>query len=179
MKKYIAILRGINVGGKRKILMADLKVLLTKMGLQDITTYIQSGNIVFFSNLSARKIEETIKQAIFKKYGFDVPVMIRTSEEIKIIFNNNPFLPNEKNIDKLYVTFLSENPVLENIDHLKKMDFNGDQFVIDKSQVYLFFSEKYSKSKLSNNLIESKLKVTATTRNWKTVRTLFEMVSNG
>ena len=123
MIKYIAILRGINVGGHRKILMTDLKVLLKKIGLKKCITYIQSGNVIFLSDKLAETIEKQIQQAIFKKYGFEVPVMVRTANEIEIVFNSNPFLLKESDSKKLYVAFLAENPIQENIENFNAIQF--------------------------------------------------------
>ncbi|MET2983825.1 DUF1697 domain-containing protein [Aureibaculum conchae] len=175
MITYIAILRGINVGGHRKILMADLKLLLKKIGLKDCTTYIQSGNVVFSSNMSSNEIEKAIKEAIFKKYGFDVPVLIRTTDEIETVFSSNPFLPKETDINKLYVAFLAEKPLKEYLEKLKAIHFEDANYQIIGNHVYICYDTKVSNSKLTNNLIESKLKVTTTIRNWKTVTKLLEM----
>lgn len=177
MTTYIAILRGINVGGHRKILMADLKSLLEKKGLKNCTTYIQSGNVVFTSNKPPKEIEKTIKQAISKKYGFDVPVLVRTTDEVENTFKNNPFLSKETDINKLYVAFLSDVPTKENLDKLNAVQFEDANYQVIGKHLYICYDTKVSNSKLTNNLIENKLKVTATTRNWKTVSKLIELSS--
>jgi len=82
MNKKIAILRGINVGGKRKILMADLKALCKKLELEQIETYIQSGNLLFNSQLKNSELEDLLEDAIQEKFGFEVPVIVRDSEEL-------------------------------------------------------------------------------------------------
>lgn len=172
----MAILRGINVGGHRKIFMADLKLLLKKIGLQDCTTYIQSGNVAFSSDRPPDEIEKVIKQAIFKKYGFDVPVLVRTGNYFHNLINNNPYIKDENiEITQLYVTFLSEIPEEINIEKLGMTDFKKDEFTIIEDAVFLCFNSKLSDSKLNNNIIEHRLKVTATTRNWKTVLKLIEL----
>ncbi|MBJ2173707.1 DUF1697 domain-containing protein [Aureibaculum sp. A20] len=175
MKKYIAILRGINVGGKRKILMADLQQLLNKNGFKNCSTYIQSGNVLFLSDKTVLEIEKEIKQTIFKKYGFDVPVLVRTVNEIENVFHNNPFLPEQADINKLYVAFLAEIPSDENLEKLNAIHFDNANFEIHGKHVFMQYYTKSSDSKLTNNLIENKLKVTATSRNWKTVTKLFEL----
>ena len=113
MTKYISILRGINVGGKRKILMADLRELYQSLGFENIITYIQSGNVIFDSKKknAGSAFTKKIKAAIFEKYGFDVPVIIRSVEEIKNIIESNPYLKKEGvQIENLCVTFLSDVP---------------------------------------------------------------------
>ena len=128
--------------------------------------------------MDAVEIEKAIKQAIFKNYGFDVPVLVRTADEVETVFNSNPFLPKETDINKLYVTFLAEKPIKENLEKFKAIHFEDANYQIIGNHVYICYDTKVSNSKLTNNLIESKLKVTATSRNWKTVTKLFEMSSN-
>ncbi|MFK8006001.1 MAG: DUF1697 domain-containing protein [Saprospiraceae bacterium] len=178
MTKYISILRGINVGGKRKILMADLKELYKSLGFENIITYIQSGNVIFESkkknnnNVFTRKI----KEAIFEKYGFDVPVIIRSVKEIKSIVKNHPFEKKEGcQIENLCLTFLSEIPTAENLEKINTYDYAPDLFQIIEDNAFIFIQGKYHQSKLTNNFFEKKLKVSATTRNWKTVNKLLEL----
>ena len=178
MTKYISILRGINVGGKRKILMADLRELYKSLGFENIVTYIQSGNVIFESKKknANNTFTKKIKEAIFEKYGFDVPVIIRSVEEIKNILKKNPFLKKEgAQIENLCVTFLSEVPSEENLEKIKTCDYSPDLFQIIEDNTFLFIEGKYHKSKLTNNFFEKKLKVSATTRNWKTVLKLLEL----
>ncbi|MDY7394546.1 DUF1697 domain-containing protein [Aureibaculum sp. 2210JD6-5] len=179
MTKYIAILRGINVGGHRKILMADLKQLLEKMGLQNVITYIQSGNVIFSSTMSEKDAEKAMKKAVHEKYGFDVPVLVRTVNYFHNLIDNNPYLKDENvDINQLYVTFLSEIPNESAIEKLENTDFNKDKFTVIGDVVFLCFNSKLSDSKLDNNIIEKKLNLTATTRNWKTVLKLIELSGN-
>ena len=115
MTTYIAILRGINVSGKNKILMQDLIALFESLNFKNVKTYIQSGNVVFDSN-SLKNLETLIQQKIKEQFGFDVPVIVRTVDEITNILKHNPYLK-QKNIelDKLHITFLSERPIKENL----------------------------------------------------------------
>ncbi len=122
MQKYISILRGINVAGQRKILMKDLKELYQNLGFENVETYIQSGNVLFNTDLDRSEISDKIEKAIFNKYAFEVPVIIRTKEELHKIHTSNPFFTQfqtqeekEKLInDNLYLTFLQEIPINEN-----------------------------------------------------------------
>ncbi len=178
MQTYISILRGINVSGQKKILMTDLKELFNKLAFKNVTTYIQSGNVVFQSDakLSDVKFAEKIEAAIFKKYGFKVPVIIRTKEELENIIYSNPFLKEINiNLEKLHVTFLSEKSDKTLIDLIKHFDYSPDKFYIIEKEVYLHIPGGYGETKLSNKFFENKLKVAATTRNWKTVNKLFEI----
>ena len=179
MAKYISILRGINVGGNRKILMDDLKSLFEKLEFSNVHTYIQSGNVIFDSDQkrSNADLEQKIQQAIAETFGFDVPVIIRTSEEMTISIANNPFWKaKDAEIDRLHLTFLKELPSKEQFDKLKALSFNPDRFEIIGKDVFLFCSAGYSDSKLTNQFLENKLGTTATTRNWKTIIKLQEII---
>ena len=180
MQTFISILRGINVSGQKKILMADLKTLYEKLKFKDVNTYIQSGNVSFKTNekLSDTQLAEKIEKAIHKKYNFLVPVVIRNREELKKIISSNPFLK-DKNIDveKLHITFLSDTPVKSSVESIEGIDFSPDKFIIKEKEIYLHIPESYGETKLSNNFFEKKLNVTATTRNWNTVNKLLEMTS--
>lgn len=180
MKTYISLLRGINVSGQKKMLMTDLKILYEEIGLQKARTYIQSGNVIFCSdnNIPSLVISKEIQEAITKKYNFTVAVVIRSIDELREIISSNPFLK-EKNIntEKLYVTFLTRIPNRSNIEIISKANFVPDRFIINSKEIYLYCSKGYGKTKLSNAFFENKLKMIATTRNWKTVNKIFELAS--
>lgn len=174
MTKYIAILRGINVGGHRKILMADLKVLFEKLKCKNVRTYIQSGNVVFES--SEKGLPQKITTAIKTAYNFDVPVIIRTAEEFEHVATSNPFLKDKSiNIERLHLTFLSDIPTKEALENFYQKDISPDQIEIDGKDIFGCVLARFSDSKLTNNLFEKTLKVSATTRNWKTVSKLLEI----
>ena len=179
MAKYISILRGINVGGNRKIQMKDLKSLYDGLGFLKVETYIQSGNVVFESDLklSNADLEVKIEQAIIETFGFDVPVIIRTADEwVKSIVNNPFWKEKDVDIDRLHLTCLKEVPSQELLEKIKLFQFMPDRYEIIGKDVFIFCSAGYGTSKLTNPFFESKLKVSATTRNWKTVMKLHEMV---
>lgn len=177
MPTYISILRGINVSGKKKILMADLKALYEGLGFTNVRTYIQSGNVIFESNNKehSRSMLQRIKNAITEKYGFDVPIMVRNAADFAEVIETNPFLQKE-NVDtkSLYVTFLAEVPSAEHLEQLAAVNYPPDQFEIIGRNIFIH-CEKYGRTKLTNTFFERKLKVTATTRNWKTINKLYEM----
>ena len=111
MKKFIALLRGINVSGQKIIKMSELKLLFEEMGFQDVQTYIQSGNVIFSSKeKSGEKLEAKISSGIKNKFGFDVKVIVVNPEEIEYVLKNNPFIKKKKDAEKLCVTFLSKTP---------------------------------------------------------------------
>lgn len=177
MPTFISILRGINVGAQRKLPMAELKLIYGSLGLKDIVTYIQSGNVIF--TLAGRRdipaLSRQLEALILEKYRFRVPVLIRSVAEMEKVVAGNPFLK-EKGIDpeKLHVTFLGEEPGVPAIDPPANC---GDRFFISGREVYLYCPNGYGTSKLSNAFFEQKLKVTATTRNWKTVQKLLALAT--
>ena len=172
MNIYIALLRGINVGGHKKILMADLRELLENAGLNEVRTYIQSGNVIFHSEALAKECEQLITDAILNKYGWEVPVIITKPSEIKAILDKCPF-SEEKKI-KSYFTILSERPSEERIKEVQKLSDPVEEFFITKTCIY-FWYENYARSKFSNNFFERKLKVKATARNYRTMMKLIDI----
>ena len=177
METYIAILRGINVGGHNKIKMADLKSAMEKAGFEDVTTFIQSGNIIFNKKVTDEKEpDRQVEALISKRFGINVPVIIRSNTDLKHIFEHNPFISDgQVDESKLHVTFLSGDPSSLLIDNLTVKDFRPDQFTIIGKEIYLFCPNGYGRTKLTNTFFESKLNVTATTRNWRTVGKLLEL----
>jgi len=174
MESYIALLRGINVSGQKKIKMDDLRNYLEALDFRNVQTYIQSGNIVFkHKKTPIINLEELIKNKILEKYGFQVPVLIKTPAEVTSILNNIPF----ENIDysKLYFTLLNEIPQSALIDKLKEFSFPPEEYVINGTSIYFYSPNGYGRAKMNNNFFEKKLKVKATTRNWKTMNKLIEI----
>lgn len=175
LNRKIAILRGINVGGKRKVLMTDLKSLCEKLDWISVQTYIQSGNVIFQSTEHSSVLENALEKAITEQYGFDVPVIVIHAEELQVAIQKNPFYNISTDISQLHLTFLKEKPTNENLKQAIAYNYEPDSFVIDEKAVYIYCNGKYHKSKLTNNFFEKKLKVGATTRNWKTILKLSEI----
>ena len=181
METYISILRGINVGGQKKIRMADLKTLYERLKFKEITTYIQSGNVIFNTDksLPRQEISKRIEEKITEKYNFIVPVIIRTKSEMVKTFSDNPFLDRKDiNPERLHVTFLAGLPKQADKKRIEKLEFPPDEFIIDGKEIYLHCPNGYGKTKLSNNFFENRLNVTATTRNWRTISILVSLAVN-
>ena len=177
MKTYVALLRGINVGGQKKIKMINLKLSLEELSFSDVITYIQSGNIVFNANeKSISKLEQKIHEKILKDFGFEVPVLIKTPKELKNALNNNPFDKDVKYDPKLfYLVFLKEKPNTENIAKLKTYNYSPEEYVLDDKIIYYYAANGAGNAKMNNNFFENKLKVQATSRNWRTTHKLVEL----
>jgi uncharacterized protein (DUF1697 family) len=174
MKPYIALLRGINVSGQKKILMKDLKIIFQKLKFVEVTTYIQSGNVVFKTKINQKLLANLISKEIEKIYDFYVPVIIIAAQKIKAIITNNPFLEEKVDTKKLYVSYLSDSP--KNTKKLDDFDFGKDQYIIENDVIYLKYDLGAGNTKLSNKTIETKLQLTATCRNWRTSCKLLELI---
>jgi uncharacterized protein (DUF1697 family) len=191
MKTYISLLRGINVGGENRIGMPELKRLCESIGLRDVVTYIQSGNVVFSCDeKDPAKIAILIETGIKQSFESDVRVILREKDSLERILTNNPYINHRKtDHETLYVTFLSEAPTITAINKANAArDVDGsdyenysnsspedDEFIIYGTEVYLYCLNGYGKTKFSNTFFEKKLSVSATTRNWKTVNALYEL----
>lgn len=181
MERYVSLLRGINVSGQRMIKMEALRAMYEKLGLSHIQTYIQSGNVVFCCpETPTASLENSISQQIAQTFGFEVPVLVKTLAELTEVVHSNPFAQQEQqkqvtDESKLHVTFLSGQPQQIYIDKLYEKQYNTDEFVLANQTIYLFCPNGYGNTKLNNSFFESKLKLTATTRNWKTVNVLLNM----
>jgi len=176
---YVAMLRGVNVGGN-PLKMAWLREACEAMGLRDVRTYLQSGNIVLSSPLGAAKLAAMLKETIDRQTRLPVPVIIRSAKDMAGIVGGNPFLK-RKAIDasKLHVTFLGDTPKQPDITRLDKLAGTRDEYHFARREIFLHCPINYGETKLSNTALEKTLGVSATTRNWNTVTTLAEMVENG
>lgn len=165
------MLRGINVSGQKKIIMSELRELLEKAEFSKVETYIQSGNILLQvnDNYDQYKIEEKVGGAILGNYGYSVEVFAMEPSWLNMVVKANPFL-NVEGVEtrQLALTFISEEPGKDNIERLDKFNVSPDEYIISGKVIYIRYINGAGKSKLTNNLIEAKLKVKATGRNWNT-----------
>ena len=178
MITYISILRGINVSGKNIIKMDALKSMFIGLGFQNVSTYIQSGNVVFqWDLMDSGALEKLISGEILKRFELQVPVLIREYKEFKTIMSHNPFLNVDgDDISKLHITFLSDLPEENLLKTITGLSYPPDEFSVIGKTVYLCCPNGYGNTKLSNSFFENKFKVKATTRN---LRTLNELVRIG
>lgn len=176
MTEYISLIRGINVGGK-SLKMDVLRSIYESLKLEDIKTYIQSGNVLFKTNTkNIKKIGDKIVNSIEKQSGLSVSVIIRNNKEIKNILENNPFIKSGNNeTERMYVTFLEGIPDKNKLKDLIPAKKTKDEFKIIGKEIYLYCPEGYGRTILSNDFFEKKLKLKATSRNWRTLNKLYEM----
>ena len=180
MAAQIILLRGINVGGKRKLPMADLKQLLTKLGCTDVRTYVQSGNAVLNHTDKPKALAQRIAAGIEKQFSLDVPTQVLIAKQLKGIIAKNPFIKeNGIDVTKLHVTFLDRIPKADDVAKIKEGGYDNDRFIIDGNVAYLHCPVDYGHTKLNNTFFEKKLNSRATTRNWRTVNELLRMAEEG
>lgn len=177
MTTYISILRGINVSGQKLIKMDVLRKSYESLGFENVATYLQSGNILFTCRETGTDaLAQILSRQIEIDFGFDVPVIVLPVDKLQQIIDHNPFVK-ESDKDKtfLHVTFLSSIPGKYDLNAIQARKQEGEEIYITGNAVYLYCPNGYGRSKLSNNFLEAKLNVTATTRNWKTTNELLNI----
>ena len=178
MARFVAMLRGVNVGARNKVKMADLEACFGTIGHAAVSTYIQSGNVVFTSRAkSSAALARGIAEGIGRELGLDVGVLVRSREELAAVARANPFLRTRADPKFLHVTFLAEQPAAELVTAVESFDGGRDELRVDGREVYLHCPGGYGETKLNNGFLERKLRVVATTRNWNTVTKLLELAS--
>jgi uncharacterized protein (DUF1697 family) len=174
--KYVALLRGVNVGGKNMVPMKDLAAMFVKAGCKDVTTYIQSGNVVFSAPAAvAKKLAAQISAAIEKKWGYKVPIVLRNNEQLAATIVGHSFIKAGKDPKSCHVMFLADEPTPQAVAALDPNRSPGDFFEVSGGEIYLHLTNGVAKIKLTNAYFDSKLKTICTGRNWATVLKLHEM----
>jgi uncharacterized protein (DUF1697 family) len=176
MITYVALLRAINVGGARKIKMADLRAMFATMGYTSAQTYIQSGNVVFQAAEEEQPLRQRIERQIEATFGFPVAVALRASDEMALLAARSPYPPDALAEDEsLYVALLTETPSPAGAERLLASETTPDEFRLIGREVYLLYRRTMRDTRLTNTLLEKRLGVAATSRNWRTITTLAAM----
>jgi uncharacterized protein (DUF1697 family) len=173
----ISMLRGVNVGGHHKIRMSDLKALYKSLGLRNVQTYINSGNVIFkTAGRDPERLRKKIEDAIESRHGFRPAVILRTPAELREAIARNPFASRPGfEPGKLAVCFLAGDPSREAVEKVLAIEAEPEELRIDGSELYIYFPNGMARPKLSMPLVERTLKTPGTSRNWNTVRKLLEM----
>jgi len=175
MTVYISMLRGVNVGGGSRIKMDALRAAYEAIGLRDVRTLLQSGNVVFRSTLQDRaRIVKRIEQEIERSLELRVEVILRTLAEIESIVERGPVLSPRADMSKLLVMFLSRVPDAAAQAALTKWHKGPEMLEMRGPEIYLYYPDGVGRSKLSGAVIESKLHASGTARNWNTLEKLLE-----
>jgi uncharacterized protein (DUF1697 family) len=173
MNTFVALLRGINVGGQNKVPMPELRSLFASLGLADVATYIQSGNVVFTSPTSdAQDLAASLERRIAEVFGVRARVLMRTAAELEAIAQSNPFPAGKADPTKLHVVFLDRAPAPSAVAALDPGRSPPDEFSVRGREIYLHLPTGAARSKLTIDYFEGRLGVTATARNWNTVTRL-------
>ena len=173
---HVALLRGVNVGGKKRLPMAQLAKLFSEAGCADVRTYIQSGNVVFAATpTTAKRITELVTARIAERFGFEAPVILRPADEFARVAKGNPFLNSGMDGGALHVAFLNDLPDRRRVATLDPERSPGDSFQVRGREIYLHLPNGVARTRLTNDYFDSTLATTCTFRNWRTVMKLLDM----
>ncbi|QRK10492.1 DUF1697 domain-containing protein [Archangium violaceum] len=178
MIRYVALLRGINVGGNKKVPMARLRELMQGLGYTDVATLLQSGNAVFSSKeKNTARLVKQLEAALAETFGFEVAVVIRTRDELAAAIEANPLPGAEDAPSQFLVTFLSDAPDPKRLREIDPAAYLPDEFRVVGREIYARFPNGIRDSKLATLLGGARWGVTATARNWNTVTKLLELAN--
>lgn len=179
MGVYAGLLRGINVSGHNKIKMTDLKAALCTLGFDKLSTYIQSGNLIFESDISsAADLEKLIEDKIRTEFELDIKCMVHTKKEFQYYFENTPFDQNEIDTKKLYYIHLENEADPKLFDEIINNGGHQEKMVLKSKLIYMYYPDGYGRSKVVNNFFERKLKMKATARNFNTMKYMYEALNS-
>jgi uncharacterized protein (DUF1697 family) len=174
---HLALLRGINVGGKNKLPMSDLRGIFVAAGCRDVQTYIQSGNVIFRAEPAAvAALSDVVTAEIAARFGYRVPVVLRTADQVGDVVRNNPFLAQGLAEDTLHVLLLSGPPDARRVKELDPNRSPPDAFVVRGQEIYLSLPNGAARTKLTNTYFDTKLATMSTGRNWRTVTKLVNLL---
>ena len=174
MNTYIALLKGINVGGHKKVPMAELRELLSKSGFENVQTYIQSGNVILQSNNSdISKIESDIEKSIEDYFGFEVSVLVKTRQDLQRIFDDSSFTEDKKKAS--YFMMFHDCPSDDLVKEASEKVYEGEEYKIINNCIYYYYEKGLGKAKFNVNFFERKFKTFATARNYNTMVKLLSL----
>ncbi len=179
MPPYVSLFRAINVGGKNMVKMDALRQLHESVGFENVRHLLQTGNIVFQAPTSnTKKLEEKIESAMIQRVGFRVDVLVRTADEFKEIVSRNPFYGDKsKEVKWNVILFLKQAPTTAGLDALREANVGPEEFQPIGRELHVYYTNGVGRSKFTNALIERKLNVSSTGRNWNTITKLASMLN--
>ncbi len=179
LQTHIALLRGVNVGGRNKLAMRDLAAIFEACGCEDVRTYIQSGNVVFSAPRAlAKQVSRCVEEAIAQRFNITSPVITRSAKELADAIASVPFRGGDADESKLHVAFLARKPHRAAVESLDPNRSPGDVFAVMGREIYLHLPEGVARTKLTNDYFDKALGTTSTVRTWRTVLKLAEMVES-
>ena len=174
---YVALLRGINVGGKNRLPMKDLLDLFGALGHPEARAYIQSGNVIVSADpATAAPLPAALTQGLAERFGLRVPVVLRSAAQMEEIMSGNPFLTGGADPEMLHVLFLAAPPDAGNVERLDPRRSPPDEFVVRGQEVYLRLPGGAARTKLTTAYFDAMLATTSTARNWRTVASLWALM---
>lgn len=178
MSTHIVLLRGVMPSGKNKVPMAQLREVLMRVGFGNVRTYVQSGNVLVDSDLTAQDVGKCVRELIKKHIGPDLEVVVRTGPELHKVLQDNPFQQGY-DISRVFFVMLAQVPAPEKVQELAAQDFGDEKLAFTRTTdtAFLYIPGAYGRGRLSSNILEKKLGVTATMRNFNTMSRLVAMSS--
>lgn len=178
-QRRIVLLRGINLAGRRRVRMADLRELLAGHGYEDVRTHLQSGNVVLTSSVAADRLETKLERELEAGLGFEVEVILRTRAELARVVERNPLAAVAKDPSRYLVTFLRAKPAAKLVRELRALDVAPEQIAVSDREVYSWHPGGFQGSPLAKLLSKTGVSGAGTNRNWRTVTKLLELADEG
>jgi uncharacterized protein (DUF1697 family) len=175
MERRIVLLRGINLGARNRVAMPQLREALADAGYGSVRTYVQSGNVVLDSDETPVALEASCERLVAERFGLDVPVIVRTRDELAAVVEHNPLGEVATDPKRYQVTFLAEKLDPDRASELAALATDAERLVVHGRELYAWHPDGVGRSKLASTLAATGLGVKATARNWKTVVTLLDM----
>lgn len=179
MARYAVFLRGINLGAKRRVPMERLRAVLTEAGYENVRTLLQSGNVVLSSDARPQELERDVAEAVQKAFGFEVPTVVRTRNELAAVISGDPFGDEADDPARYQVSFLSAEPDREVVESLEAAEVAPERVVVRDREVYAWHPDGVRNSKLAKLITADKLGVEVTARNWRTLAKVSELAEEG
>jgi uncharacterized protein (DUF1697 family) len=175
---HVALLRGINVGGKNSLSMKELVAEFVAVGCEDVRTFIQSGNVIFTAppGKDENELAQLLGERLAERFSYRAPLPLRTTEELRAAIANNPYLALSAPEETLHVMFLTAAPDAEAVKKLDPDRSPGDEYQVIGREIYLRLPNGMARTKLTNAYFDTKLGVTSTARNWRTTTKLLELM---
>lgn len=179
MVRYAVLLRGINLGAKRRVPMDRLRTVLAKAGYEGVRTLLQSGNVVLTSDGEPQELERDVAEALRREFGFEIPTVVRTRDELAAVIAGDPFGDEADDPARYQVSFLSAEPDADLVKGLEGADVAPERVAVRGREVYGWHPDGVRKSKLAKLITADKLGVEVTARNWRTLAKVSELAEEG
>jgi len=178
MPRYIAFLRGINLGSKRRVGMKELRAVLEEAGYDDVRTLLQSGNVVLTSQVGRERLESDLAKKLGDAFGFEISVIARTRAELADVISADPFSGEADDPARYQVSFLSSEPGRDRVEELEEAAVPPERVAVRGREVYAWHPGGVGRSELAKLITERRLGVGVTARNWRTVTKLLELADD-